>query len=186
MSHEQNPDQCLILYLFSYRRSNPQLLWEFLFLLKVPSQPVTDQQRLSPVAVTAMATAPAAQQQQSFFFGPERGPAHPPATEASLKGVFCLPITHTRLQHAPVLGLLPLPNPGSQNRTDKERTEERKKNPAVGHCNTRLPRTALVVGRHAGATHSPPVATAAKKEGEAANPDEVKGRTGKTGVSSFE
>ena len=127
MSYEQNPDQCLLSTPFSYRRSNPQLLWEFLFLLKAsPSESRTPAPaRLSPVTVTAKARAPAAQQQQSFFFfGPERGPAHPPATEASLNGVFCLPITHRRLQHAPTVGLLPLPNPGSQNR---QRANRRKK-----------------------------------------------------------
>ena len=130
MSYEQNPDQCLLSTPFSYRRSNPQLLWEFLFLLKAsPSESRTPAPaRLSPVTVTAKARAPAAQQQQSFFFfGPERGPAHPPATEASLNGVFCLPITHTRLQHAPVLQWASSPFLTPVHRTDREQTEERKK-----------------------------------------------------------
>ena len=129
MSYEQNPDQCLLSTPFSYRRSNPQLLWEFLFLL-------------SPVTVTAKARAPAAQQQQSFFFlAPSAVPhTHRPQKRRSM--VFSVCQSHTHGSHTaptrscPTVGLLPLPTRFTE-QTKSEQTKE--KNPAVGHCNTAAP-----------------------------------------------
>lgn len=86
-----------------------------------------------------------------FFFGPERGPAHPPATEASLNGVFCLPITHTRLQHAPVLQWASSPFLTPVHRTDREQTEERKKSccwPLQHAAPSHRPRCGAACRRH--------------------------------------
>ena len=138
MSYEQNPDQCLLSTPFSYRRSNPQLLWEFLFLL-------------SPVTVTAKARAPAAQQQQSFFFlAPSAVPhTHRPQKRRSM--VFSVCQSHTDGSNTLLSYSGPPPPSYPVHRTDKERTEERKKSccwPLQHAAPSHRPRCGAACRRH--------------------------------------
>ena len=120
------------------------------------SQRVTDTRtpapaRLSPVTVTAKARAPAAQQQQSFFFlAPSAVPhTHRPQKRRSM--VFSVCQSHTHGSNTLLSYSGPPPPSYPVHRTDKERTEERKKSccwPLQHAAPSHRPRCGAACRRH--------------------------------------